>query len=200
MRERFRIGLGAALPAALLLLLGTVEVSTDVLLPAFCHELGHLLALWLLGLHIRSIRMELRGFCIEYYGSCSAVGHALAAAAGPFAGFAWAWAASAIGQRTGLDWLSLSAGVSLLLSLFNLLPALPLDGGRIVLALSCAVLGDRRGEHVTEALSLFVGAALLGAGVWLMLRQRGVAVLAAAIWLLLYQENGRGLVKRGEMI
>ena len=44
------------------------------------------------------------------------------------------------------------------------------------------------------------GAAMLGAGVWLMLRQRGVAVLAAAIWRLLYQENGRGLVKRGEMI
>ena len=144
MRERFRIGLGAALPAALLLLLGSVEVIAAVLLPAFCHELGHLLALWLLGLHIRSIRMELRGFCIEYYGSCSAVGHALAAAAGPFAGFAWAWAASVIGQRTGLEWLSLSAGVSLLLSLFNLLPALPLDGGRIVLALSCAAFSSAR--------------------------------------------------------
>ena len=99
-----------------------------------------------------------------------------------------------------VDWLSLSAGVSILLSLFNLLPALPLDGGRIVLALSCAALGEKRGERVTEGLSLFVGAALLACGFWLMLRRRGLAVLAAAIWLLLYQENGRGLVKRGEMI
>ena len=200
MRERIRIGFSAALPAALFLLLCRAGEIAAVLLPAICHELGHVLALWLLGLHIRSFRMELRGFCIEYYGNCSAVGHMLAAAAGPFAGFAWALGASTLGQRFGHDWLSLSAGVSLLLSMFNLLPALPLDGGRIVLALSCALLGERRGERVTEAISLFIGAALLGAGVWLVLRQRGVAVLAAAIWLLLYQENWRGLVKRGEMI
>ena len=200
MRERFRICLGAALPAALLLLIGSAEELSAILLPALFHELGHLLALWLLGLHVRQIRVELRGFCIEYYGGCSAVGHALAAAAGPLAGLAWGFAASALGERMRVDWLSLSAGVSILLSLFNLLPALPLDGGRIVLALSCAALGEKRGERVTEGLSLFVGAALLACGFWLMLRRRGLAVLAAAIWLLLYQENGRGLVKRWEMI
>lgn len=200
MSERFRIDPGAALPAAFLLLIGSAGEIAAVLLPAVIHELGHLAALRLLGLRVRRLRLELRGVCIEYYGSCSAAGHALAAAAGPVAGFVWAFAAFVLGVRTGREWLSLSAGVSLLLSLFNLLPALPLDGGRIVLTLSCAMLGERRGEHAAEALSLFVGAALLGCGFWLMLRQRGVAVLVAAIWLLLYQESGRGLVKRGEMI
>ena len=42
MRERFRICLGAALPSALLLLIGSAEELAAILLPALFHELGHL--------------------------------------------------------------------------------------------------------------------------------------------------------------
>ena len=59
-----------------------------------------LLALLLLGLHIKGIRAELRGFCIEYCGYTGAVGHALAALAGPAAGLAYALAASTAGELT----------------------------------------------------------------------------------------------------
>ena len=198
MNERFSFEPLALLPAAMLLYLGSLGEIAAVLLPVLVHELGHAAALALLGLRIRQVRFELRGFCIEYYGDCSAVGHAFAAFAGPLAGLVWAIAASARGN--GADWLTLSAGVSVLLSLFNLLPALPLDGGRILLALSCALWGERRGARLTEGASLLTGALLLGAGVWLLLRGRGAALLTAAVWLLLFQEDGRGLVKRREMI
>ncbi len=198
MNERFSFEPLALLPAAMLLYLGSLGEIAAVLLPVLVHELGHAAALALLGLRIRQVRFELRGFCIEYYGDCSAVGHAFAAFAGPLAGLVWAIAASARGN--GADWLTLSAGVSILLSLFNLLPALPLDGGRILLNLSCAVLGTRRGEKLTEAVSLFVGATLLALGLWLLLRGEGIAVLTASVWLLCWQESGSGLVKRPEMI
>ncbi len=128
------------------------------------------------------------------------MGHALAALAGPAAGLSYALAASLLGARLDSGWLCLSAGVSLLLSLFNLLPALPLDGGRAVLQLSCALLGERRGGVLTELLGLFTGGTLLAVGIWLMLWDRGVALLLAAIWLLFCQENGRGIVKIREMI
>lgn len=192
--------LAALAPICFFLYLGKPKEIAALLLPALCHELGHMLALWVLGMQIRRFRLELRGFCIEYYGGSGALGQALAAAAGPLAGFAWAAAASILGNRLQADWLCLSAGVSLILSLFNLLPAMPLDGGRIVLALSCAVLGEQKGARLCEGISLFTGAALMGLGLWLMLRGMGAALLAASIWVLLYQESGPVLAKLREMI
>lgn len=201
MRRVFlRAGGGAFLLVALLFFLGDGWDVAAVLLPVAVHELGHLFALWLLGLPLRGFRIELRGLCIEYGGSAGALAQALAAAAGPLAGIVFAFAASRVGNRLESDWLCLTAGVSLLLSLFNLLPALPLDGGTILLHLSTAVLGDKRGARLTEAAGLIVGAALLGGGFHLMLHGKGAALPLAAIWLLLAQEDGRGLVKRREMI
>ena len=200
MRERLAVGLGALLPAGLFCYLGSPAEIGAILLAVTVHELGHVLALWLLGLRIRRFRLEMRGFCIEYYGEAGALSHALAALSGPLAGLGWAVATALLGERMEADWLSLSSGLSLLLSGFNLLPALPLDGGRIVLALSAAFAGKRKGKRITEALSLFVGASLLAIGIWLMIGGRGIGMLAAAIWLLLYQENGRGLVNQTEMI
>lgn len=89
---------------------------------------------------------------------------------------------------------------ALLLSAFNCLPALPLDGGRITANLAIAFLGNRRGGRFAELTSLMTGAALLGAGFWLMYLGRGAALTVAAIWLLMYQESGQGIVKSRELL
>ena len=197
---RLKISTGAILLAALVFYIGEPETVSAVLLAILAHELGHILMLRLLGLSIQGIRAELRGLCIEYGGVTGAVGHALAAAAGPAAGLLYALFAAALGARLNCSWLYLSAGTSLLLSLFNLLPALPLDGGRILLSLSCALLGEQRGRRLAEGSGLLLGTALLACGVYFAVSGHGAAVLLAATWLLLYQESGRGIVKRREMI
>lgn len=199
-RRRLKISAGALLLAAAVYYIGDLKSVAAVLAPAAAHELGHILALWMLGLRVSGFRAELKGFCIDYSGYTGAVGHAAAAAAGPLAGFIYAWVASRLGARTDSAWLCLSAGASLLLSLFNLLPAMPLDGGRILLHLACALLGDKRGRAVSDAAGIVARGALLFAGGWLLLRGRGLALLIAAVWLLLYQDDGRGIVNRGEIL
>ncbi len=197
---RLTISSGAILSAAFVYSVSTPEVIAALLLALLCHELGHIAALMILGMRIRTFRAELKGFCIEYCGCTGAMGHAFAAAAGPLAGLSYALTAAAAAEKLGLNWLNLSAGFSLLLSLFNLLPALPLDGGRIFSALACAVLGERAGGVLTDAVGLILGALLLSAGIVMMLRGHGIALTLAAIWLLLYQETGQGLVKMREML
>ncbi len=192
-----RISSGAVLAAAAVYYLLDAESIFAMLAAAAAHELGHLLALQLLGLRVRRIRLEAKGFCMDYCGYTGALGHALAAAAGPMAGFLYAYAASLAGNRLELPWLCLSSGVSLLLSLFNLIPALPLDGGRILMSLSCACCGEQRGRVICSAVSSCCGLLLLGFGSLLLWRGQGAALLVAAIWVLIYQE---GVEKRREIL
>ncbi len=139
--------------------------------PVMAHEFGHLLCLRLLGCRICALQWELSGLCIRYSGEPGRWGHAAAALAGPIAGLIYAWLAA----RFGPDG-ELTAGISLLLSAFNLIPALPLDGGRAAQALiGC-----------WKAKDLSITAALLTAvfGMFLLLHRKGAGLLIAGLFLL----------------
>lgn len=184
-REHFGISAPAAAAAALIYYLAPVDKLLAVLLPVLFHELGHVLFLRLLGLRICRFQIELKGLCMEYRGFAGALSHALAAAAGPVLGLLYALAASLLAAHYRSPWLELTAGVSLLLSLFNLLPALPLDGGRILYHFSAALFGEVTAARIADSVSLAIGAALLGLGAYLMFRGYGLGLEIAAVWLLL---------------
>lgn len=134
------------------------------------HEAGHLAAMFFLGLRVEEVRLELCGPCIRYQGSCSSLGHASAALAGPAAGALYSLLLSRLGEL-----FYLTAGISLLLSLFNLLPVRPLDGGRIAEQL----LPPR----TALALAWVTVALLLAAGLWAAGSGRGAGLLLAGLTL-----------------
>ena len=127
--NRIKISAGALILAALIYYTADFGTLACVAVPVLIHELGHIVCLRLLGLRICGFRAELRGLCMGYSGCTSGFGRMLAAAAGPAAGGLYALIASYAGKIYGSDWLLCSAGVSVILTAFNLLPALPLDGG-----------------------------------------------------------------------
>lgn len=198
--KHLSISLAAVFLLLCLYYCGGITLLPIVAIPIAVHELSHILVLRLLGQKITRLSLDARGICMYYNGSCSAAGHVLAALAGPLGGALYAAAADRLSRAGGDDWLEQSAGVSLLLTAFNLLPVLPLDGGRVFSQLCTLRLGEERGKRLFRSVSTVTVALLLIGGVALALWKKSTAPLAAAIWLLLFQNEEEALVKIGEII
>jgi stage IV sporulation protein FB len=154
---------------------------------ALVHELGHYLALRRCGCRIAGLKLGIAGFSMEYSGSLSYYDEILTAAAGPVAGLALAAAAAVAGGWLWLRVLRELAAVSALLSVFNLLPARPLDGGKILYALTALRFGERAAARTLCVSSCAMILLTLVAGVSVVLRGgNGIALLAAAAWLIAY--------------
>ena len=191
---------GAVLAGALLLALLRGEELTALLIAVLVHELGHGATILLLGQRVTGIRAELGGLRLDYCGGAGPGGRALIALAGPLAGLFYALLAARLGRSWGWDWLCLSAGLSLLLSLINLLPSRPLDGGQLCAALAEAALGSQRGERACRVLGLGTGCVLLALGIALILRGKGAAAALIGANLLFHSfPEGEGLVKNGKV-
>lgn len=195
-RSRLTISLIAVYAAVCLYYQGGLALLPIILLPVAAHELSHILALLLLGERIEGLGLDAHGFCIRYRGAASELGQLLAALAGPLGGLLYAL----LTERSGIEWLEQSAGLSLLLSAFNLLPILPLDGGRAFLCLCGLTLEERRAAALYRTVSAVLLALFLLGGVLLAAWKKSTAPLAAGIWLLLFRNEEEALVKSGKII
>ena len=72
---------------------------------------------------------------------------------------------------------------------FNLLPILPLDGGRALGALCFRFLEKAEAERLLRRISAAAMTLLLMAGTVLLFLQKSAALLAAGLWLLAENER-----------
>lgn len=161
-------------PAALLLYALLWFFDTDGIfaaaLPAVAvHEAGHALFLRLGGLRVRSLRLGLAGLEMDYLGELHGGAGLFAIAAGPVFGLVYGGFIF-----SDQEYLRLSGGISLALSAFNLLPVLPLDGGRLL-----AMAAGERAEVISRGISL----ALMAVGLWLWLVRGLFSLFVMGAWL-----------------
>ena len=164
----FRIGTIFGFPIRLnlsfLLLLGFVLLTMGgvsgvlVALLAFgsvlLHELGHALMARHLRVGVSSIDLHFFGGAAQMTDQPRSPGDEIAiAAAGPAVSFALAGLGHGLAMVTGLPLLALFGTINLVIGAFNLLPAFPSDGGRILRAL----LARRRGLVPATELAVKVG-------------------------------------------
>jgi len=147
------------------------------------HELGHALV-------ARRMNVPIIGIDLHFFGGAAKMARMpscpreeiLISIAGPAVSFAIAILALAVYLPFGLGAAAYLAVINIMLGGFNLLPALPMDGGRIFRALLARRLGRLRATSiaVTVARVIAVGLGLLGL-VWGNYFLTGLAVL---LWMM----------------
>lgn len=158
----FRLHALVILTILLALALG-VTVELIALLIALCaHELAHLVAARIWGLEIDYVEiMPFGGAAHIAHLYDAPIGPTVAVAlAGPLANLFLALLGAALGWWGALSFPDAArmVRVNIILMLFNLLPALPLDGGRVL----CALAGPRLGRRRALLLSVGLAHALAG--------------------------------------
>jgi Zn-dependent protease/CBS domain-containing protein len=149
------------------------------------HELGHAVVARRFGVRIMAITLFLFGGVAELENEPpSAKAELWIAAAGPATsvvlGFAF-WIVSGIFEATGMSAgltlvLVYLATINVILAIFNMVPAFPMDGGRILRAYLWHRNGDVLKATRTAAQSgTFFGYALMGLGVLVVLQGGGLA-------------------------
>lgn len=156
-------------------------------LSVLLHELGHALV-------ARRFKVPILGIDLHFFGGAAKMARMpespreeiLIAAAGPAVSFALAALAAVVFLLSGLEAAAYLAAVNVMLGGFNLLPALPMDGGRIFRALLVRRLGRLRATSIAVkvARGLSVALGLLG----LVQTNFFLVGLAVMLWMMAGQE------------
>lgn len=195
--KRVDISAGAILLLSVIYFFGGITSLAALLLAVIVHELGHIAAIALYGGRVHGLKVSNSGLCIICSGAGGTIESVICLCAGPAAGFALAYAASYFGNLSQNLLLIKTAGFSLVLSVYNSLPALPLDGGRALESIARCFGGTVFAQTLLELTGILTGTALLFAGAFFIRRQFGAALLIAGVWVLTAQT---GIVKSGSML
>ena len=160
------------------------EFLIIILSAFFFHEVGHLLAIYILGGKISELCLECTGGVIRYNGSrMSYTDELIAALSGPLFSLLLAISATALGKTFGEFWFTLS-GVSLVFCVFNMLPVSVLDGGRMLYMIAAHLGNISTAENICFAVSCVISLALMVSGIWLLIvTGYNFTLLICGVWL-----------------
>ncbi|MFC7550262.1 site-2 protease family protein [Plantactinospora sp. GCM10030261] len=172
--------------------LAGIAAAVVFFLGLLAHEISHAIVAKRNGIEVDSITLWLFGGVAQLRGEARTPGAELRIAGiGPLVslviGLAFGAVAGLIalsGDERGLLFGSLAwlAGINLVLAVFNVLPAAPLDGGRLLRAALWKWRGDRAWAAIASARAgRVLGAVLIGIGLW----QFFTGATVGALWLAL---------------
>ncbi|MBQ8974309.1 MAG: M50 family metallopeptidase [Oscillospiraceae bacterium] len=174
-----------------------------LLLCAAVHEGGHLLAIRLMGRHVDSVEVEFLGVSMRCE-TASYTQELIAASAGPAASFVLAAGLALLGKAPQDEFCVMTCGMSAVLGAFNLLPIMPLDGGRILRAWAMMATDIDAAERIVGVTGIISCLGLVGLGVWNTFASGNWTALAAAIVLtvknILPSGRRRAIANKGEII
>ncbi|PKM83000.1 MAG: peptidase M50 [Firmicutes bacterium HGW-Firmicutes-14] len=170
--------------------LGQLVQALIVFCVVFLHEMGHVVAAAGYGIKVKEVELLPFGGVARIEGNIEiepAV-ETYVAIAGPLTNcflalLGYVLKCSGIGDP---QWLPFFIRCNLLLGAFNLLPAMPLDGGRVFRAFTSLHIGVKRATERAAEVSKYLGMVMAGIGVWSLGSGRGLSpgFLIIAVFLI----------------
>lgn len=162
-----------------------------ILLFSLLHEGGHLIAIRLLGGDVKGFFGRGQGFGLSV-GGLSYGGELIAAAAGPLVSVLLAGVFALLQIWQGGETLAYCAFANGALAVMNLLPVMPLDGGRIFRAVLAMYCTPDRGRMIGNMVGFCCLLPLLGLAFWQFLSSGyNISLLFICFYLIsLLKENG----------
>lgn len=157
------------------------------------HELGHALAARRLGVGVSGIDLHFFGGVAKLVSQPKSNRDEIAiAVAGPAVSFVLSGLGFVLSLATGWEFFALLAAINLIIAVFNLIPALPMDGGRILRASLASRYGHRRATELAVQVSRVVAVGFAVFGLAYMHIQ--LLLLAGVLWAMATAElrNAQG--------
>lgn len=167
-----------------LLFLGNSDKIRAVTIAVAVHEVSHLLALSFFNCRIFSVKLRLNGLCIGYTGNDRPFEVIFSDLAGPLGGLLFFLLGKLCTDCILPEWLLMSCRISLFLSIFNLLPVYPLDGGNAVKTFLESLSEKNEKEQIIKCFGAVFAVGLIFWGLFCMMINSGFGISLAGIWIL----------------
>lgn len=179
-RNKLRISPGFVLVLSFAAYFGDPVVLGWVLLAAVLHEGGHLLAAKGIGLSVRHLALDFTGANLDFYRKTTSYAQdLLLCLSGPAVNFFF------VTLSVLFHWNPLFLAAHLLLGIFNLMPIIPLDGGKALYAFLSGVWNPFLAGRILSALSVLIAVGVSLSGLWVFLQLDGPPnLLLLGLWLL----------------
>ena len=198
---QFKVDLKIFLFLILFYITGQLGEYAVILILAFVHELGHLLAGIILGMKPAKLELKPYGISISFkinpndYNKKIAKGNllelkkAIVACAGPVTNLIII--IITLNLRLNIFTSLLIIYSNILLIIFNLIPMYPLDGGRIVKSLIYLFLGKKKAEKYTNNLSFIflIIVTFMGSVATFYFENMAIFLIIICLWLIYIKED-----------
>ena len=157
------------------------------------HELGHALVGQIFGIHTREILLTpIGGIAMLDRALDNSRAEIWIAIAGPIVNFILVALAVPLMFVSSASWISYFIMVNIMLGVFNLIPAFPMDGGRILRALLAKKYGHQKATLTALKVSKVFGVLFIGVGIFY-----SIMLSIIGIFLLLTSSHHERLTKGG---